>query len=121
AASKAAKSTKLGKRVAEVSAAIDRGDLVLPAQDALRIQRMAENPLRAMLTNRVTGIAEDGTMNVARTGMGEIVDALAQTKPFRSYSEAFGRQARDTMFIANSAVQRVRGIMTGEIQPQMWD
>lgn len=105
----AAKATGTFGRVAELAdiARTTDSPLTRPLMEAQRLER---RPLTAALTRTVD---EEG--NLVRNTAGEMALAIRNSKAGRKYQEWFGRESRDAMFVVNGALQRVRGIMNGEI------
>lgn len=126
AAGKLAQGSKVARAATEASRALESGLLEVPGRTARQIERMADNPLRNYLTNRLDEsgslLDEAGTgLATERRALGSAADYLMDTKPLRAYQRAFGREARDAVYLANHSLQRVRGIMTGDITPQAWE
>jgi hypothetical protein len=107
---KAAQGSRVGRTTAEAADAIRTGDLMATVQDANRINKLSTRPIKNTLLNRL-----DETGVPVRTGLGEIVDQVAQTRPFRAFAQTSGGQARDAMFAMSLAQQRIRGVMSGEL------
>jgi len=107
----AAKSTRVAARaaeLAEVAKTLPEG--VLPRDVSVAVQQ-ARRPISTALLNKV-----DAENNIIRNTAGELTDLVRDSRAGMKAREYFGKESRNAVFFVNAAMQRVRGIMGGEIK-----
>lgn len=104
-----AKGTKVVRAVEDL-ATIGRTTDTLDVAKVLANQRLAERPISTALTRKLTPEGD-----IVRSTAGELTQMMRGSPMGQKLDSWFGQPSRDAIFFANSAKQRVAGIMGGKI------